>query len=121
MLSVPASSGANLGYVLLILGTSAFLAGLATAELVSIVLQAFAALAVGGLVASAMLASPALGGVVLVGAVDIPFYMAHFGLPFLLIGLLLDVVIGLVGYGVREWALLTSLRDEPPPWATHRK
>lgn len=120
-LSVPAAPQPDFGYQLLILGVAATLAGLATERLAMGIVQDLLGVVLGGAVATAMLMSPALTGVVLAGAVDIPFYMVHYGFPFLLLGFITNLVFGTVGLGLRELVLLRYRYDLPPSWARNRK
>ncbi len=120
-LSVPAGSDVSLGYVLLILAGAATLAGMATERLALSIVQDLLGVVVGGLVATLMLMSPALSGVVLIGAVDIPFYMLHYGFSFILLGFLMNLVFGTAGLGLREYVLLRYRYELPPSWATQRK
>lgn len=120
-LSVPAGPEPSFGYLLLILALSATLAGLATERLAMGIVQDLLGVLLGGAVATTMLMSPALTGVVLAGAVDIPFYMVHFGFPFLLLGFLTNLVFGTAGLGLREYVLLRYRHDLPPSWVRNRK
>ena len=120
-LSVPAGPEASIGYALLLLAAAATLAGMASGRLALSIVQDLLGVLLGGVVATVMLMSPALTGVVLVGAVDIPFYMVHYGFPFLLLGFLMNLVFGTVGLGFREYVLLRYRYDLPPSWATNRK
>lgn len=119
--SFPASDTASFGYALLLLASTAVLAGLATERLAFVVIQALVSVFVGGGVATAILMSPALANVILVSAADVPFYMVHYGFPFLLIGFLTSIVFGLVGLGLREYFLLRYRYNLPPSWAANRK
>jgi hypothetical protein len=121
MLSFPATPDPSLGAIVLALAVAALLGGLATEELKFLIAEVFVSLFVGGGVATAMLLTPSLTGTVLTSAADIPFYVLQIGFPFLLLGLLMNFVFGLIGLAVRESVLLRYRRFEPPSWAANRK
>jgi len=100
--SVPASEEASLPLILVILLAAAVLGGLLTEDLPSIVIQSFASIPIGALIAFTMAISPVTTGVLEVRSDDILSFIVRLPLPLYLLAIPLYSIFGSVGMLFRE-------------------
>lgn len=112
----PPESEPSAGVLFLVLVLPAFLAGLASDELVPVVLQAFAALPFVVLVATTLALSPLAIGMTIVLPGNVVAFVLHFGLPVLVIAFFVDLFVGLMGLALRTGLFARAARSMPPSW-----
>ena len=119
--SVPATGEASLLFILGILVTAAILGGLVTEDLSSGVIQGFASLPIGILVAFSLAVSPIATGFLEVRSDDIFSFVVRLGLPLSLLAVPLNITFGLIGLVIRERFGLRSSSFLRPPGGRYRK
>jgi hypothetical protein len=112
----PPESEPSVGVLMLVLLLPAFLAGLASDELVPMVLQAFLALPIVVVVATLLALSPLAVGMVIVFPDTVLAFVLHYGLPVLVIGFFVNLFVGLAGAAVRSGLFARWARSMPPSW-----
>ncbi len=114
--SFPAESEPSIGALLLVLALSAFLAGLASDDLVPVVLQTFVAIPFVVLVATVLALSPLAIGMTIILPGNVVVFVLHYGLPVLVLEFFLDLFVGLAGLAVRQALFARAARSMPPSW-----
>lgn len=116
IVSVPATSDSSLLYIVLILSSTALIVGLATEDLVQVIFQAFVALFLSGVFATAIGMTPMLVGVAFLAPDELPAYFVHFGFLLFLLGFVVDFLGGMVGLALRERYFFRGKYAAPAPW-----
>ena len=116
---VPASGEASVPWMLVLLGVTSILVGLATENLSEMIFEVFLGLLIGGAVASGMALSPFLVGVVFVSPDSVPAFLFHYGFLLFVLGFVVDLVGTSTGLALRERYFLR--RRGPLPVGSERK
>ena len=99
---VPPSGEASVPWMLVLLGVTSILVGLATENLSEMIFEVFLGLLLGGAVASGMALSPFLVGVVFVSPDSVPAFLFHYGFLLFVLGFVVDLVGTSTGLAFRE-------------------
>ena len=116
---VPASGEASVPWMLVLLGVTSILVGLATENLSELIFEVFLGLLLGGAVASGMALSPFLVGVVFVSPDSVPAFLFHYGFLLFVLGFVVDLVGTSSGLALREKYFLR--RGRPFSFGPERK
>jgi len=116
---VPASGEASVPWMLVLLGVTSILVGLATENLSEMIFEVFLGLLLGGAVASGMALSPFLVGVVFVSPDSVPAFLFHYGFLLFVLGFVVDLVGTSSGLALREKYFLR--RGRPFSFGPERK
>ena len=116
---VPASGEASVPWMLVLLGVTSILVGLATENLSEMIFEVFLGLLLGGAVASGMALSPFLVGVVFVSPDSVPAFLFHYGFLLFVLGFVVDLVGTSTGLALREKYFLRRAR--PVSFGLERK
>ncbi|HWM52789.1 MAG TPA: hypothetical protein VNP71_06465 [Thermoplasmata archaeon] len=116
---VPASGEASVPWMLVLLGVTSILVGLATENLSEMIFEVFLGLLLGGAVATGMALSPLLVGVVFVSPDSVPAFLFHYGFLLFVLGFVVDLVGTSTGLALRERYFLR--RGRPVSFRPERK
>jgi len=116
---VPASGEASVPWMLVLLGVTSILVGLATENLSEMIFEVFLGLLLGGAVASGMAVSPFLVGVVFVSPDSLPAFLFHYAFLLFVLGFVVDLVGTSSGLALREKYFLR--RGRPFSFGPERK
>jgi len=107
---VPASGEASVPWMLVLLGVTSVLVGLATENLSEMIFEVFIGLLLSGGVATAMALSPMIVGVVFVSPDSVPAFLFHYGFLLFVLGFVVDLVGTSTGLALRERYFLRRRR-----------
>jgi hypothetical protein len=99
---VPASGEASVPWMLVLLGVTSVLVGLATENLSEMIFEVFIGLLVSGGVATGMALSPMLVGIVFVSPDSVPAFLFHYGFLLFVLCFVVDLVGTSTGLALRE-------------------
>ena len=99
---VPSVGEPNPLFALGPLFVSAILVGILSDDLLAGIVQAFVALPIGGIVASALTLSPVLSGLVVAQPGDVVFFILRSGFPLLFASIPINVICIVLGIAVQE-------------------
>jgi len=116
---VPASGEASVPWMLVLLGVTSILVGLATENLSEMIFEVFLGLLLGGAVVTGMALSPLLVGVVFVSPDSVPAFLFHYGFLLFVLGFVVDLVGTSAGLALREKYFLR--RGRPVSLGSERK
>jgi len=116
---VPASGEASVPWMLVLLGVTSILVGLATENLSEMIFEVFLGLLLGGAVATGMALSPLLVGVAFVSPDSVPAFLFHYGFLLFVLGFVVDLVGTSTGLALRERYFLR--RGHPVSFGSERK
>ena len=99
---VPASGEGSVPWMLVLLGVTSVLVGLASENLSEMVFEVFIGLLLSGAVATAMALSPLLVGVVFVSPDSVPAFLFHYGFLLFVLGFVVDLIGTSTGLALRD-------------------
>ena len=117
----PASGEASIPASILILGISALVAGFASEDLLLGMAAAILSIFGGVLVAGLIGLSPLAAGLYLVDPGELPGFLVHYGIVFLVLAFIVNIVGVIFGYGIRERYIVQRPRSFAESVAMHRK
>lgn len=120
-IAFPAAGEASIPASLLILGATALVAGFASEDLLlgmaAAVLSIFGGILVAGLIGL----SPLAEGLFLVDPGELPGFLVHYGLVFIVLAFIANIVGVIFGYGIRERYVVQRPRSFAESVAMRRK
>jgi hypothetical protein len=116
---VPASGEGSVPWMLVLLGVTSILVGLASENLSEMIFEVFIGLLLSGAVATGMALSPILVGVAFVSPDSVPAFLFHYGFLLFVLGFVVDLVGTSTGLALRERYFLR--RRLPLPVGSERK
>jgi hypothetical protein len=116
---VPASGEGSVPWMLVLLGVTSVLVGLASENLSEMIFEVFIGLLLSGAVATAMALSPILVGVAFVSADSVPAFLFHYGFLLFVLGFVVDLVGTSTGLALRDKYFLR--RGRPVSFGPERK
>ncbi len=109
--SVPTSGDINFLWVLAILIPVSFVVGFVADDVPQVMEAAFVSLPAGVGVGTAMGLSPGLVGLTVIGADEIPFFLAHYGLALFALAFVVNIAGPYLGFLFREPYLRWTYRQ----------
>ncbi|HVG37627.1 MAG TPA: hypothetical protein VNA10_07820, partial [Thermoplasmata archaeon] len=110
---------ASVPWMLVLLGVTSILVGLASENLSEMIFEVFIGLLLSGAVATGMALSPILVGVAFVSPDSVPAFLFHYGFLLFVLGFVVDLVGTSTGLALRERYFLR--RRGPLPVVSERK
>lgn len=117
----PAAGEASIPIAILILGATALVAGFASEDLLLGMAAAILSMFGGVLVAGLIGLSPLAAGLYLIDPASLPGFLIHYGLVFLILAFIVNIVGVIFGYGIRERYVVQRPRSFAESVAMHRK
>ena len=100
--SFPTTGDVSFLWVLAVVVPVALVVGLAADDVPSVMEASFLSVPFGLAVGTLMAMSPTLAGLYILAPVDVPFFLAHYGLALLAMAFLVDIAGTFVGFALRE-------------------
>ncbi len=100
--SVPTTGDISFLWVLAVLIPVSLVVGLAADDVPQVMEAAFVSLPVGLAVGTLMGLSPGLAGLTVIGADEIPFFLAHYGLALIALAFVVNIAGPFLGFLLRE-------------------